>query len=151
MEIISLPITATVLSIKPAGYFCAPAETATAIAATNKKNLFIINKFQIPRSPWTLFADETLFYPYSDCEDRAILYSILVRDLLDLDVVLLHYPGHLATAVCFGTELTGDHLTIGDRRYTVCDPTYIHADVGQAMPKFKKIPAEVITTGGAPR
>lgn len=94
-----------------------------------------------------LFADETLFYPYSDCEDRAILYSILVRDLLGLDVVLLHYPGHLATAVCFDAELPGDYLQIGNKRYTVCDPTYINADIGESMPKFKLIPAQVITTG----
>lgn len=93
-----------------------------------------------------LFADETLFYPYSDCEDRAILYSILVRELLGLDVVLLHYPGHLATAVCFDTEVSGDYLQIGGRRYIVCDPTYINADIGQAMPQFKQTAANVIRT-----
>ena len=93
-----------------------------------------------------LFADETLFYPYSDCEDRAILYSILVRELLGLDVVLLHYPGHLATAVCFDTEVTGDYMMIAGKRYTVCDPTYINADIGQAMPQFKQTAAKVIQT-----
>ena len=46
------------------------------------------------------FAEETLFYPYCDCEDRSILFSRLVRDLLGLDAVLVYYPGHLATAVC---------------------------------------------------
>lgn len=66
-----------------------------------------------------LFADETLYYPYSDCEDRAIFYSILVRDLLGLDVVLLHYPNHLATAVSFGEEIAGDYLMLDDRKYLV--------------------------------
>ena len=28
------------------------------------------------------FAEETLFYPYCDCEDRAILFTRIVRDLL---------------------------------------------------------------------
>ena len=93
-----------------------------------------------------LFADETLYYPYSDCEDRAILYSVLVRELLGLDVVLLHYPGHLATAVCFDTEVSGDYIMIGGKRYTVCDPTYINADIGQAMPQFKQTAASVIRT-----
>ena len=93
-----------------------------------------------------LFADETLYYPYSDCEDRAILYSVLVRELLGLDVVLLHYPGHLATAVCFDSEVSGDYMMIGGRRYTVCDPTYINANIGQAMPQFKQTAAEVIKT-----
>lgn len=93
-----------------------------------------------------LFADETLYYPYSDCEDRAILFSVLVRELLGLEVVLLHYPGHLATAVCFDTEVPGDYIMIGGKRYTVCDPTYINADIGQAMPQFKRTAAEVIRT-----
>jgi len=94
-----------------------------------------------------LFADETLFYPYSDCEDRAILYSILVRELLGLDVVLLHYPGHVATAVCFDTDdVYGDYLQIGGKRYIVCDPTYINADIGQAMPQYKQTAANVIKT-----
>ncbi len=94
-----------------------------------------------------LFADETLFYPYSDCEDRAVLYSILVRELLGLDVVLLHYPGHLATAVCFDTDdIYGDYLRIDGKRYIVCDPTYINADIGQAMPQYKQTAADVIKT-----
>ena len=92
------------------------------------------------------FADETLFYPYCDCEDRAILYSILVRELLGLDVVLLHYPGHLATAVCFDADVSGDYMSIDGKRYIVCDPTYINADIGQAMPQFKYTVAKVIKT-----
>ena len=91
-----------------------------------------------------LFADETLYYPYSDCEDRAIFYSILVRDLLGLDVVLLHYPNHLATAVSFGEEIAGDFLMLDDRKYLVCDPTYIGAHIGNAMPQFKQTAAKVI-------
>lgn len=93
-----------------------------------------------------LFADETLFYPYSDCEDRAILYTVLVRELLGLDVVLLHYPGHLATAVCFDTDVYGDYLTVDGKRYTVCDPTYINADIGQTMPQYKNTAAKVVKT-----
>lgn len=91
-----------------------------------------------------LFADETLYYPYSDCEDRAILYSVLVRDLLGLDVVLLYYPGHLAAAVCFDDDTSGDYLTIDGRKYIVCDPTYIGASIGETMPQYKQTPAEVV-------
>lgn len=93
-----------------------------------------------------LFSDETLFYPYSDCEDRAILFSVLIHDLLGLDVVFLLYPGHLATAVCFNEEVQGDHLYIEGKRYIVCDPTYINSNIGQAMPQFKKTSAEIIKT-----
>ncbi len=83
-----------------------------------------------------LFADESLYYPYCDCEDRAILYSILVSDLLGLDVVLIHYPMHLAAAVCFEENVAGDYLTVDGKRYTVCDPTYINASVGSSMPQL---------------
>ncbi len=91
-----------------------------------------------------LFAEETLYYPYSDCEDRAILFSSLVYDLLGLDVVLLHYPNHLATAVCFDEEIAGDYLMLDDRKYIVCDPTYIGAAIGNAMPQFKRTAAEIV-------
>lgn len=93
-----------------------------------------------------LFPDETLYYPYSDCEDRAILYSVLVRELLGTDVVLLHYPGHLATAVCFGEEVPGDYFTIEGHRYVVCDPTYINAGIGESMPQYRSTKAEIIRT-----
>lgn len=82
------------------------------------------------------FAEETLFYPYCDCEDRAILFSRLVRDLLGLDVALIYYPGHLAAAVAFGEETGGDAVMIGGRKFTVCDPTYIGAPVGMQMPNL---------------
>lgn len=90
------------------------------------------------------FAQETLYYPYCDCEDRAILFSHLVRDLVGLDVVLLYYPGHLATAVAFNGNVKGDYLTYNSRRYTVCDPTYINAGVGRTMPNMNNQEAQII-------
>jgi len=90
------------------------------------------------------FADENFFYPYNDCEDRAILYSILVRELLDLEVVLLHYPNHLATAVHFPENVTGDFLTIDGKKFVVCDPTYIGACIGMAMDDCKHAQARVV-------
>ncbi|MDE6378518.1 MAG: hypothetical protein K2K72_07225 [Duncaniella sp.] len=80
------------------------------------------------------FAEESLYYPYCDCEDRAILFSRLIRDLLGIDVALIYYPGHLATAVGFSEEVPGDAMMIDGRRFTVCDPTYIGAPVGRQMP-----------------
>ena len=83
------------------------------------------------------FAEETLYYPYADCEDRAILFSRLIRDLLGLDVALIFYPGHLATAVKFDSAVTGDAMIIDGKRYVVCDPTYIGAPVGKQMPNLE--------------
>ena len=90
------------------------------------------------------FAEETLYYPYCDCEDRSILFSRLVRDLLGLDVILVYYPGHLATAVCFNSEVKGDYIMLNNRRFVVCDPTYIGAPVGRTMPSMDNKAAKVI-------
>ncbi|MBO5187267.1 MAG: hypothetical protein J6B91_09530 [Prevotella sp.] len=90
------------------------------------------------------FAEETLFYPYCDCEDRSILFSRLVRDLLGLDVVLIFYPGHLATAVHFTDNVTGDYIMLNGKRYVVCDPTYIGAPIGATMPGMDNAKAKVI-------
>lgn len=78
------------------------------------------------------FGEESLFYPYCDCEDRSILLSHLVRDLVGLDVVLVYYPGHLAMAVDFKEDVDGEYYLYDNRKFTVCDPTYIGASVGQA-------------------
>lgn len=91
-----------------------------------------------------LFGEETLYYPYCDCEDRSILYSILVRDLLGLDVVLLNYPGHLATAVKFKEDIIGDYILLNDGKYIVCDPTYIGAGIGEAMPDCRDEKAVIV-------
>ena len=91
------------------------------------------------------FAEETVHYPYCDCEDRSILFSRLIRELLGLKVVLVYYPGHLATAVCFGDEQpNGDCIILDGDRYIVCDPTYIGARVGRTMPGMDNAKASVI-------
>lgn len=92
----------------------------------------------------SLFPDETLYYDYSDCEDRAILYSALVRELLGKQVVLLYYPNHLATAVHFDEDVKGDYIELDGRKYIVCDPTYVGADIGRTMPGMDNQTAEVI-------
>lgn len=80
------------------------------------------------------FAEESLYYKYCDCEDRSILFSRIVRDLLGLKVALVYYPGHLATAVRFTDGTDGDAIIIDNEKYVVCDPTYIGAPVGKQMP-----------------
>lgn len=90
------------------------------------------------------FIDENFYYPFNDCEDRAILYAKLINELLGLEVVYLHYPEHLATAVLFTDQVEGDFVVIDQKRYIVCDPTYIGAPIGQAMPRFKSVKAQVI-------
>lgn len=91
------------------------------------------------------FPDETFYYPYCDCEDRAMLYSTLVRDLLGLDTILLDYPNHIASAVRFSEEITGDYVVLDDgSKYLICDPTYIGAPIGMCMDQYKQVAPEII-------
>lgn len=91
-----------------------------------------------------LFPEETLFYPYSDCEDRAVLFAWLVKSLLGLDVIGLDYPGHVAAAVHFSEVVKGDYVKYQGKRYVVTDPTYINANAGMSMPGFKQYKPAVI-------
>lgn len=91
-----------------------------------------------------LFLEETIFYPYSDCEDRAVMFAWLVRSLLDTEVVGLSYPGHISAAVHIKSNMSGDGFTYNGKRYIVADPTYINANMGQAMPNFKHLKPTVI-------
>ena len=89
------------------------------------------------------FPEETLYYPYSDCEDRAILFCNLVREVMRLDVAFVSYPGHLATAVHFNEDIPGDYFIVSGKRYLVCDPTYINAPIGWTMPGMNNTTAKV--------
>ncbi|MBP3889633.1 MAG: hypothetical protein J6D01_00320, partial [Muribaculaceae bacterium] len=90
------------------------------------------------------FVEELFYYPYCDCEDRSMLYRYLVTQLLGLDVILLDYPGHIATAVRFNGDVPGDFVVGGGGKYIVCDPTFIGAPVGMAMPQFKNTAADML-------
>ncbi len=90
-----------------------------------------------------LLPEETLYYPYSDCEDRSVLFAWLVRNLLDLPVIGLSYPGHVATAVKV-SGISGDIVKYNGTKYVVADPTYIGATVGMAMPNYRSVSPEVI-------
>ncbi len=90
------------------------------------------------------FVEDNFYYPYNDCEDRAVLFAFFVRNLLGLDVHLLHYPEHMATAVCFTDQtLQGDGYMYRGRRYLICDPTYIGAGIGRCMPRYEKVTPKI--------
>lgn len=90
------------------------------------------------------FAEESLRYPYCDCEDRSILFTRIVRDLLHLPCILVYYPGHLAAAVNFTDSVQGDFITLGGKRFVIADPTYIGAPIGRTMPDMDNMKAKVI-------
>lgn len=91
------------------------------------------------------FPEEVFYYAYSDCEDRSALYTYLVKKLLNLDIIGLEYPGHIATAINFNKkDISGNYLVYNDKKYIIADPTYINAPVGLSMPQVKNKKAKVI-------
>ncbi|MEM7510919.1 MAG: hypothetical protein AAF388_08300 [Bacteroidota bacterium] len=92
-----------------------------------------------------LFAEETLYYAYSDCEDRSVLYSYLIQEVLGLEVIGLIFPGHAATAVKFRSQVPGTYLTYRGRKYVVCDPTYINSSVGMILPEVRNKNTQIVS------
>ncbi len=90
------------------------------------------------------FAEETLYYPLSDCEDHAILFSHLVRDLLNLDVALVYYPKHLCTAIYFESDIKGDIVVVDNRKFVIADPTWENGPLGRLAPQFRNDEPSVI-------
>ena len=92
------------------------------------------------------YPEEVIGYPYCDCEDRSALFSWLVQKYTNAQVIGLQYEGHVATAVYFGDDvnINGDGFVYGGKKYYVCDPTYINAGIGMAMPQFKGKTPKVI-------
>jgi len=87
-----------------------------------------------------MFAEETLYYQKSDCEDRAILYSYLMKELFGVYVVGIKYKDHMATALYI--PMSGDSVQKDSKRFIVADPTYINANIGQSMPKYRSLQPE---------
>ncbi len=91
-----------------------------------------------------LFAEETLYYPYADCEDRAVLLARLVIYFTDLSTVGLSYPTHISLAVAFNEKIQGDYLFYNDKEYYICDPTYIGAKSGNGMEDLRNVQPIII-------
>ena len=138
-------------------YFNSPLEEQTynALARSLKKYVdgkqassginFVLNfvqnafKYEVDQKQFgrekVMFAQETLYFNKSDCEDRAILFAYLVKKIFKIAVVGVKYSDHMATALYI--PIKGDTVKIKSRRFVIADPTYINANIGQSMPKYR--------------
>lgn len=92
-----------------------------------------------------LWPEETLHFPFSDCEDRVFLLAALVREFLGLESIALDYPGHVALAVAWPSGApAGDFIRWREQNYIVADPTYIGANAGMTMPHLSSVTPVVI-------
>lgn len=86
------------------------------------------------------FVEESFFFPYSDCEDRSVLFAWLAHELVGVKMIGVLYPGHMTTAVALRQVKPG-FATVEHQgaRFVIADPTYIGASVGMAMPFYAKL------------
>jgi len=91
-----------------------------------------------------LFSDESLFYPFTDCEDRSVLFSQLISHYTTLTPIGLEYPHHVSVAVKFNEPIMGDYIILNNDKYYICDPTYLGAEIGMAMDSMKKLKPIII-------
>ena len=89
------------------------------------------------------FCEENFLFEANDCEDRATLFVFLVKELTECKVILLEYPDHVSAAVHFSKEIKGDYARINQENYYICDPSYIGAVPGMAIPQYKNKAAKV--------
>ncbi|NQY54754.1 MAG: hypothetical protein HRT42_14420 [Campylobacteraceae bacterium] len=91
-----------------------------------------------------LFPEETIYYNFSDCEDRSIMFTFLIKKLTNLDIVAVKYKNHLASAVAFNSSISGSSFMYKNKKYLISDPTYINANVGMVMPQYKNSRFKII-------
>ena len=121
--------------------------TSTLLEFTQKAFAYKTDDAQFGSEKW-FFPDEVFYYPYCDCEDRAALFSWLVYNIARLDVVGVLFPGHMSTAVLFPKEVPGDFVFSQQKKYLICDGTFIGAPIGMCMPQFAGKSGQIIPMPG---
>ncbi|MDE6017810.1 MAG: hypothetical protein K2G85_03230 [Muribaculaceae bacterium] len=83
------------------------------------------------------FFEENFIYDKNDCEDRAIFFSYLLWNALNLPCQLVQYPGHESATVAVNDDIEGYFYNTDDTKYYSADPTYIGSTVGMVMKAFR--------------
>lgn len=85
------------------------------------------------------FLEENFIYDKNDCEDRAIFFSYLVWNALNIPCQLVQYPGHESATAAIGEDISGYFYDTDGEKYYSADPTYIGSSVGMVMKPFRSI------------
>ncbi len=91
------------------------------------------------------FLEENFYYPYNDCEDRAIFYTYMLWNALGVENQMLFFPGHESASVSIpeATNLKGTSYVHDGKRYFISDPTYIGSFTGMCMPAYETTAPEI--------
>ncbi|MFA9392840.1 MAG: hypothetical protein ACERKD_23735 [Prolixibacteraceae bacterium] len=90
------------------------------------------------------FAEESLSFPYCDCEDRSIFFSYIIDLLVGKEVIAVEYPGHVATAIETFDNARGRTFKYDSKTFVIADPTFVGAPIGAEMPQFSNSNVQII-------
>jgi hypothetical protein len=79
------------------------------------------------------FPEETITNAYSDCEDKAMLFAVLVTKVFGLKTVALYYKNanHINVAVESWKPNTKGSFVLNDHSYIICEPTGKGFSIGE--------------------
>lgn len=111
--------------------------TRSAFRYMEDKQYFGKSKPMIP--------DEVLHYPVSDCEDRSALFYALMKQTLELPMIVIAYPDHLSIGV-YLPHILGETIYYKGKKYLYCDPTGPDNSlkIGQIPKELRSAPYEII-------
>jgi hypothetical protein len=80
------------------------------------------------------FPEETITNQFSDCEDKAMLFAVLVNKVLGLKTVALYYRDaeHINVAVESWKKDQKGSFTFHDQNYIVCEPSGKGFNIGES-------------------
>ncbi len=99
-------------------------------------------KYNIEMSP-----EELLYYKISDCEDKSALLYYLVKEILNLPIIVLQYTNHITIAVAFNYKKSPQKPIIHNgKKYYVCEPNNSKNDrlIGQYQENSQENGFEII-------
>lgn len=84
------------------------------------------------------FLEENLYYDKNDCEDRAMFFSYLVWNALDLPCQLMQYSNHESTAIAAKTPLSGAYYPKDGLKFFSADPTWKGSHWGELASPYDR-------------
>lgn len=82
----------------------------------------------------TLSPEELFHFPFSDSDDRSVLFAGLVQQLLGLNVAEVRFEAHTALGVALNTNDAPVNFEFNNKKYTLFDPSFPNAPAGVTLP-----------------
>ena len=85
--------------------------------------------------------EEALYYPFSDCEDKSVLFYYLTKKLYPINSLVLEYPNHVNVGLNIPIKGFKDILIYQGLKYVICEPSDVtgNTEIGWS-PKFERYP-----------